>query len=135
MATDKQIAANRANALKSTGPRTPAGRSRAAQNARRHGLSVPQDMDLVLQERALRLANKILREHDHDRSDLAFEVAAAQVYLERIADVRGHLMRSFNLDAPSTEQIWRLASIDRYEHNARRRGRRALLSLRFADRP
>lgn len=33
MATEKQIAANRANALKSTGPRTPAGKARSARNS------------------------------------------------------------------------------------------------------
>ena len=38
MATEKQIAANRRNAKKSTGPRTPAGKARASLNALRHGL-------------------------------------------------------------------------------------------------
>jgi hypothetical protein len=32
----KRLAANRANAAKSTGPRTPAGKARASQNARKH---------------------------------------------------------------------------------------------------
>jgi hypothetical protein len=39
MATDKQIAANRANAQNSTGPRTESGKSRTRLNARRHGLT------------------------------------------------------------------------------------------------
>jgi len=38
MATEKQIAANRRNAQKSTGPRTPAGKARASLNNLRHGL-------------------------------------------------------------------------------------------------
>ena len=38
MATEKQIAANRANAAKSTGAKTPAGRAVSSQNAARHGL-------------------------------------------------------------------------------------------------
>jgi hypothetical protein len=38
MATPAQIAANRANAQHSTGPRTDAGKLRASQNALRHGL-------------------------------------------------------------------------------------------------
>jgi len=37
MATPKQIAANRANSLKSTGPRTEAGKSRSSLNALKHG--------------------------------------------------------------------------------------------------
>jgi hypothetical protein len=36
MATEKQIAANRLNALRSTGPRTALGKAICAQNARRH---------------------------------------------------------------------------------------------------
>jgi len=42
MATEAQIAANRDNARKSTGPRTEAGKAKAAQNAVRHGLLAEQ---------------------------------------------------------------------------------------------
>jgi len=38
MATEKQVAANRRNAQKSTGPRTPAGKARSSLNNLRHGL-------------------------------------------------------------------------------------------------
>jgi hypothetical protein len=39
MASDRRIKANRANARKSTGPRSPAGKKRASRNALRHGLT------------------------------------------------------------------------------------------------
>jgi hypothetical protein len=45
MATAAQLAANRANALKSTGPRTATGKAASAQNARKHGLTA---VDLVI---------------------------------------------------------------------------------------
>src|ERR1017187_8134380 len=35
----EQLAANRANAAKSTGPRSPEGKTRSAQNARKHGFT------------------------------------------------------------------------------------------------
>lgn len=41
MATEKQIAASRANARRSTGPRTALGKLKSSRNAFRHGLSIP----------------------------------------------------------------------------------------------
>src|ERR1017187_2378230 len=38
-ASPEQLAANRANAAKSTGPRSPEGKTRSAQNARKHGFT------------------------------------------------------------------------------------------------
>jgi hypothetical protein len=40
MASERQLAANRRNARKSTGPRSGAGRKRASRNAYRHGLTL-----------------------------------------------------------------------------------------------
>jgi hypothetical protein len=42
MATQKQIEANRLNAQRSTGPRTPEGRAKSSQNALRYGLTAAQ---------------------------------------------------------------------------------------------
>ena len=37
--SNRQLAANRANAAQSTGPRSPEGKSRSAQNSRKHGFT------------------------------------------------------------------------------------------------
>src|SRR5664279_3770431 len=47
MATEKQIAANRRNARKSTGPRTERGKERSRQNAFRHGLTAQTVISIV----------------------------------------------------------------------------------------
>ena len=47
MTADDIVRRNRANAARSTGPRTPAGKAVVAQNARRHGATAKLDPDLV----------------------------------------------------------------------------------------
>ena len=42
MASPKQLAANRRNALRSTGPRTPQGKQASKFNATKHGLSASE---------------------------------------------------------------------------------------------
>lgn len=52
MATPKQIAANRRNAKKSTGPSTPQGKAIASANALRHGLLASQNLALPWEDAA-----------------------------------------------------------------------------------
>ena len=48
MKTSARVRANRANALRSTGPKTNAGKSQVARNAVKHGLAVPVSADATL---------------------------------------------------------------------------------------
>ncbi len=54
-----KVRANRLNARAGTGPKTAGGRGRAAQNARRHGLSVPVLLNAGLSEEVEALAREI----------------------------------------------------------------------------
>jgi hypothetical protein len=126
--------ANRCNARASTGPRTAAGKARAAQNARRHGLgAAARDPvhDHEVEALARRIAGHGGNEIAGDRADdhclaLARRIAEAQVDLMRARRARGEL----TLDALSTsEAIRRRAAIDRYERRAWSRRRSAIEAL------
>jgi hypothetical protein len=60
MASERQLAANRRNAQKSTGPKSRAGKRRASQNAFRHGLSASNLLDADWITKIEALAKKIV---------------------------------------------------------------------------
>ena len=92
--SEKQLAANRANAARSTGPRTPEGKSRSAQNARKHGFAAA---DFIV----------VRAEHLDEVADIKADLVA--VYhpvnfeelsaLERIALARHAVLRASRLEA------------------------------------
>ena len=105
MASERQIAANRRNAQKSTGPNSRAGKRRAAQNAWKHGLSArftSHDTDPLIDK----LAGQVAGKTDHvGIRQCARDIAAAELELVRIRRVRIGLIkgaRVFGLD--TTEQ-------------------------------
>jgi len=130
MATEKQIAANRANAQKSTGPKTAAGRARSSRNAFLHGLSLPLQPDKEASAKASAIARALIRdETTKDRLIAAAAVAQAQLELLRIGKVRDQLMVMIDLQSAKFEHLQRLAALDRYERRAHTKRRLALRKL------
>ena len=88
-----RLVANRRNALRSTGPRSPSGKRRAARNALKHGLAVPVCADPGLLEPIEALSRLIAGEGaDAARLALARQVAEAQVDLDRVRAARFALL-------------------------------------------
>jgi hypothetical protein len=93
LTSDRKIKANRANARSSTGPQTAQGRTRAARNALRHGLSLPVCSDPALCEEVEVLAREIAGTGANaEIQELARRVAEAQVDLRRVRYARHQLL-------------------------------------------
>jgi hypothetical protein len=93
MISRRKLNANRANAGASTGPRTTAGKQRAARNALRHGLSSPFSSDSALAAEVATLARQIAGEGaSHEQQELAARVAEAQIDLLRVRRARHDLI-------------------------------------------
>ena len=130
MASAKQIAANRANAQRSTGPTTALGKMKSSRNSFRHGLSWPLPLELATASKVDALARALTpRDAGEAEWTSAVEFAAAQIELVRIRTIRTALLRTVDIRHLDTPQLQRLASLDRYERYAHTRRRRA--SLKF----
>jgi hypothetical protein len=130
MPTDRQIAANRANARRSTGPRTAAGRARASRNALRHGLAQPSPSDPALAARVAALTAVLTEPDATDTAAclshpiLAAQFAEAQLELIRIRSARVAAIAAACRARFDAAPMGRLRSFERYERLARaRRGR------------
>src|SRR5438067_2042428 len=94
MTSERQRAANRANAQKSTGPKSRAGKRRASQNAYRHGLSgfierdagTTAELEALAREIVVSTGGKIDLEH-------ARSIAQAQLELLRIRSMNTGMVK------------------------------------------
>src|SRR4051812_43071568 len=110
MATERQIAANRANASRSTGPRSRAGRKRAAGNATVHGLRA----NLVFNTGLAELVEKLAREIAGSVEDAillryARDAACAEIDLARVRRIKVALIERLSaigtLDRPVFKDV------------------------------
>lgn len=105
MATEKQIAANQLNALKSTGPRTEEGKDASRQNALTHGLTARKTIVLADESEADFLAlREALRAHFSTEGPLEqifVDTLAAHLWrLQRIPKLEAMLLQAAPLEAP-----------------------------------
>jgi hypothetical protein len=92
--SEKQLAANRANARRSTGPRTPEGKARAPRNARRHGFTASTFAVVRLEElnEVQRLTDDLIAVYRPINSQELFAI-------ERIALAQQAILRAARLES------------------------------------
>jgi hypothetical protein len=126
MASEKQIAANRANAQRSTGPRTALGKMKSSRNAYRHGLSGPLPFDPMTSAKVDAIAQALVGGAEgEDQAASAAEFARAQFEVLAIRAKRVELISKIDHLEYNTQELHRLVALDRYERYANTRRRRA----------
>ncbi len=113
MSSRRQIMANRANAQKSTGPRTAVGKARSAGNARRHGLTAPPEAAAVRRWFRIILDDpeaipSPLEQDPRRRAARDLAEAEAQLELTRLAEEQN--LRDCNWSMPCKAEIETLRS-------------------------
>jgi hypothetical protein len=125
MATEKQIAANRANSKRSTGPNTDIGRIKSSRNAFRHGLSLPADA-ADIETLADAFAEEFAAAGGGAPELLAVgRLTMAHFELLRIRRVRERLMASLDCRDCRPRDLRRLIALTRYERLALAKRRKA----------
>jgi hypothetical protein len=130
MATERQIAANRANAMKSTGPRTAAGRRKSSRNAFRHGLSLPISADPETRDKIAVLTEAIAGEHaNEDQLQAARVIAEALIDLKRIRETKAATTPIVIDETLDPRALAALCALGRYERLALSRRKYAVRQL------
>ena len=145
MTSERASHANRRNAAKSTGPRTPSGKAQSKQNARKHGLSII-DLDPEMESQIEHLAELIADSYGIAGGILeaARDAAEAQLKFQRVQAFKSSILRSGVANAASQaeaglgspndlfpETFDKLERLDRYE--ARALSRRKFAFRRFLE--
>lgn len=113
MRSSARTRANRRNAQRSTGPRTPEGKAKVACNARKHGLAAarrPDDAGALIDALA-----DALRQEGLGRE--AYPLACAMADSMRVRQVRAAIDSS-SMQRDASEQIRHMERLDRYERRA-----------------
>jgi hypothetical protein len=159
MASERQIAANRRNARKSTGPRSGAGKKRASRNAYRHGLTLSITSTAAYAKQLDNLVRKIAGDSEdailleHARAIAQAELDLARVRRAKVASIERasafgeldppqltvtqmiRLVNAFERGRPIPEPIDALATMPSQEPDRSAEAiRRVLPELRKLDR-
>lgn len=130
MASERQVAANRTNAKRSTGPQTEEGKRRSSRNALSHGLARPAGRpDAEIHDLAVSIAGVLGRQDAiYDARDGALALARAKLRLAEVGRIRSAMLTSL-LEALFDPNIRAICSLDRYERAAFTKYRRAIRLL------
>jgi hypothetical protein len=145
MTSERASHANRRNAAKSTGPRTPSGKAQSKQNSRKHGLSIANlnpEMDSEIELLAELIAGSYGVAADILKAARA--AAEAQINCERVQAFKSEILRNAVSNAASGVEAGQtspndlfpaifdqLERLDRYE--ARALSRRKFAFRRFLE--